>query len=494
MTPPPTPDDSANEADQSRRRSSTGILIALLVLLGAIRVLFPGDIAFINDEPTLISNALDANEGGTAVSSGLMGTRGATYGPVPTWYYQLSLSVTSDLRWVATARIIFITALSALALVLLSRNLAGLVPVLGAFAFLSPYLWFYSRDLWDNSFAIPFSAMLLGAYVQFCSDGRLRSLAGAGLFGTLCFMTHFMTMPLVVAIGIHFVATQWRTALRSPRFAVGVLVILAFLLMLSFPYLSGVSGGPLASFRLLPSLRSIAFSLNGMRLFSLLGFEYVIGSWGIGGLGLIAQFISLFSYGVGAYGVVLCIREVRGGEDVLQKQVASVLLLALACFVLVANGKLLREHPHYYNGVWIVFFCFWWMGMSRLIRQAWARRVFLGQVAVMACFLVGVASWIHLNRGTQTLHYGPTLANQMAVARELDRLGIDDAPPSTARHPRAFPHAIRVLRRLNRRSGGIVGTPGTGPPTVEIAYVDPDGPSGEIVLLVTPSAGRDPDG
>ncbi|NIW66339.1 MAG: hypothetical protein GWN06_21120, partial [Gemmatimonadetes bacterium] len=81
--------------------------------------------------------------------------------PAPTWFYQLALAFTSDLRWVALAKTMLLSGLTGLAVFLLARRVAGLAPALGAFAFLSPYLWFYSRDLWDNSFAVPFSAMLL---------------------------------------------------------------------------------------------------------------------------------------------------------------------------------------------------------------------------------------------------------------------------------------------------------------------------------------------
>lgn len=483
MAKPPSPDGASSEAGQERRTPRIRYLVALLVLLGAFRLLFPGDVPFVNDEPVLIENALDANEAGELVPAGLMGTRGTRYGPVPTWFYQISLSVTSDLRWVVLARIILITALTALALVLLSRNLDGLTPVLGAFAFLSPYLWFYARDLWDNSFSIPFTAMLLAAYAQFCRDGRVRSLALVGFFGTLCFMTHLMTLPLVAAVGLHFGATRWRTMLQSRRFALGVVLVLAACLALAFPYLREISGGSAAGFRFYPSFRPLVFSLNGMRLFSLVGFDYFIGPWRLGGLGLVATLVSLFSYVAWAYGLYLWVVEIRDGEgDSLHRQMGTVLLLTLALFVVVVNGERLRGHPHYYSGVWIVFFCFWWKGMSRLVLEAWPRRVFLAQVTVMAVFLLGVPSWVHWNRGSKMLHHGPTLENQMDVARELDRLGLDVAQPSPAHHPRLFPHAIGVLRRLNERDGGTVAaptTPGTG---VVIVYTDPEGGRGEIVL------------
>lgn len=467
------------------RRTAAKTLIALLVLLGAFRLLFPGDVPFINDEPMIIENALDANEAGSVVSSGLSGTRGATYGPVPTWFYQTALSLTSDLRWVAVARIVLVTALTGLALVLVAVSVNGISPALGAFAFLSPYLWFYARDLWDNSFSIPFAGMLLGAYTLFLKDGRLRSFAVAALFGTLALMTHLMTLPLVGAVALHFALTRWRTMRDSPRFALGVALVLAGSLALCFPYLREMSGSSVATFRVIPSLGPVAFALNGMRVFSLAGFDYVIGPWNLGGIAPIAIFLTIFSYVGGAYGLVLCIREVRAGDGSVRGQLAAVLTLALVLFVLMANGQRLREHPHYYSGVWIVFFCFWWIGMSRLVHEAWLRRIFVGQVVVMACFLVGVVSWIHWNRGTKSLHYGPTLENQMTVARQLNLLGAPDAPPSAAHHPRLFPHAIGVLRRLEPGGGdGPAEDLGPGPDGVEIVYVDPQGTSGAIMVRV----------
>jgi hypothetical protein len=135
--------------------------------------------------------------------------------------------------------------------------------------------------------------------------------------------------------------------------------------------------------------------------------------------------------------------------------------------------------------MWIVFFCLWWMGMSRLVQRTWARRVLAGQVAVMIVFLAGTASWIHWNRGIRTLHHGPTLENQMAVARELDRLGAAEVPECDALHPCAFPHAIGTLRRLHRREEGVVlsAAPRT---SARVVYAEPDGGSGEIAVEPLP--------
>jgi hypothetical protein len=490
-------------------------LALLLLLLGSARLLFPGDVPFVNDEPMLVERALDANASGSAAVTGLLGTRGARYGPAPVWFYQTALAFTHDLPTVVLARTALVTLLTGAALLLLARSLGRaarsspiLAPALGAFAFLSPYLWFYARDLWDNSFAIPLSGMLLASYVAYLKEGRVGWLALAGLFGALCFLTHLMTLPLVAAVAIHFLATRWR-ALHEPRFALVVATIVVGCVVLCLPYLRSVGGGSMAGFRLLPSPASVVFALGGLRVFTLAGFDYFVGEWGAWGsrgsgvLAVLAVGVSLFSWVAGAVGVAAwgrdAFREVPkvfggggvacgdGGGGRLEGSVGLLLLLALALFVLLVNGLRLREHPHYYNGVWAVFFLFWWRGMTVLAVGVAARRVLAVQVAAMALFLSGVTGTVHAGRGLKALHYGPTLSNQMEVARALEREGLEIAQPSEVLHVRMFPHAIGVIRRLER---GEAPEPGAGVLAghAEVVYVAPEGIGGAIALGAAPTA------
>lgn len=102
-------------------------------------------------------------------------------------------------------------------------------------------------------------------------------------------------------------------------------------------------------------------------------------------------------------------------------------LMTIAIFVVMtsvmASAQRLDVYPHYYNGVWIAFFVLWWLGMSDLWQRSWARRVFFVQAGILMVFLVAFVGWLHVNDGTRTVPYGPTLANQTDVARELNRLG-----------------------------------------------------------------------
>jgi len=395
---------------------------------------------------------------------------------------------------------------------MLASYVPVLSPPLGAFAFLSPYLWFYARDLWDNSFAIPFSVMLLATYVGFHATDRFRWLAASGLFAVLCLLTHLMTLPLIGAVVLHFLVCRRRHLRSSRSFALRATAVGVVCALATAPYLVQLSAGSATNLLWSPSVRSILFAFDGFRIFTLVGFDYVIGSWEAGGAGPVLRVLSAMTYPVAAFGLYrlnTLLRErspwsADSASDPRTTQPdaptvppdaptaqpdqaadatgaeAGVLAIALVLFVILANGKRLAEHPHYYSGVWIVFFCVWWLGMSALVRWARARRLWCGQVVAMAVFLPGLASWLHVNHGTRSLHYGPTLANQMAVARELDRLGVEGVPPSQAHHPRLFPQAIRVLRRLDASYEGDTAEGDGREGAYEIRYADPDGTSGEI--------------
>jgi len=465
----------------------TGVraLILLVVTLGVLRLLFPGDVPFINDEPRIVAAALDANQAGVPASVGLRGTRGAPYGPVPTWIYQGALAFTSDLRVVVVLRALLVTGLTGWALVLLSRALPGVVPALGAFALLSPYLWLYARDLWDNSFAVPFSAMCLAAYARYLVSERIRWLAGSAAFGVACLLTHLMTVPVIAAVALHFVLTRWREMLRGPSFAAVVGGIAAAAVLVSAPYLREVMSSEGVGFALSPYAPALAFGIGGFRTFSLVGFDYVIGAWPVAGLAPWLVGFSALVFPAGAYGAFLVLRRAQEADSSPGRELSRVLLYTLLVFVLLANGQRLVEHPHYYSGVWAVFFCLWWVGMSRLMERTWARRLFFLQATVMVLFLSGLAGWLHANGGTRSLRYGPTLGNQMLVAQQLDRLGAEPGPPSLAFHPGAFPQAIQVLRRLNRLAGGEVADRAAPAGSFRLEYEDPGGAGGAIVVRAT---------
>src|SRR4051812_27684668 len=102
---------------------ASGICAAILISACLVPLLWPGDIPFINDEPLLISAAVQANAHRLLAPAGLLGTFGFVYGPAPTWVYQLLVSFNHDLVVIAVVHTILIVATTALSLWWLSRSL-----------------------------------------------------------------------------------------------------------------------------------------------------------------------------------------------------------------------------------------------------------------------------------------------------------------------------------------------------------------------------------
>src|SRR5438132_47317 len=77
------------------RRAWLELALVAAVCVGPL--LLPGDAPWINDEPKLISHALQLNAQHRWAEAGLEGTHGARYGPLPTWLYQAYLHISHDL-------------------------------------------------------------------------------------------------------------------------------------------------------------------------------------------------------------------------------------------------------------------------------------------------------------------------------------------------------------------------------------------------------------
>jgi len=142
------------------------------------------------------------------------------------------------------------------------------------------------------------------------------------------------------------------------------------------------------------------------------------------------------------------------------------------------------EHPHYHNGTWISLVVLAWLAIDWLATGPKAARVTAtATTAVLAASLltsVGtLALGLHRSRGTRDV-YGPTLANQQRVARELARYAPDSDVEVHVNMWQRFPHTLATLRALNRRTDGGL----RHHQRIEVGYVSPDPASGAIELIV----------
>src|SRR4029077_3000920 len=98
-----------------------------------------------------------------------------TYGPLPTWLYQALLLVTHDLVTMVVLHVLLLLLTTGLALRWLARSLS-LWPWFAVIPLLSPYTWFYSRVLWDNTLLLPLTTLALAGYAAYLSSGSSAGL------------------------------------------------------------------------------------------------------------------------------------------------------------------------------------------------------------------------------------------------------------------------------------------------------------------------------
>src|SRR5580700_1120275 len=135
-------------------------LLAIVVAMG----LRPGDSSWFFDmsldfEIAMQFNATPSHILGislpfTPAPYALQGTHGIRYGPLPIWIDQIFLAFTHDPIVMTAIRAVVVSALISLALLWLTQ-LLRVSPWLAVVTMLSPWMWYYSRQLWDNSLLVP---------------------------------------------------------------------------------------------------------------------------------------------------------------------------------------------------------------------------------------------------------------------------------------------------------------------------------------------------
>jgi hypothetical protein len=452
-----------------------------LLAAGLLPLVWPGDAPFINDEPLLIESALHANAALHLADRGLLGTFGVAYGPLPTWVYQVLTGITHDLVVVVALHAALMAAVTALALWWLGRSLRlplWFAPV----PLVSPYFWFYARVLLDNPFLIPLGTLALAGYAAHLVTGSrtgLRVSLAAALSMTL---VHLMSVAFLAPLLGHMLIVR-RRELWAERIPVAVTIVV--LGVLAWPYWNY-----LLHARLPPGGGSRAegwlFPLWGGRLFSARALDYFYGSAPVSGRVLqIASNISALAFALVwmGIGVALCrtgVAKVRGQWSA-RAHLSAILLLTVACQSVLdgLSGKF--EHPQYYNATWAVFALLSWFAIDWLAsatRTRWLATAAAGLLAAALLTTVGTLGVrLHRTSGTRTI-YGPTIANQQDVARELGRYSPRTPLTVSVTPYQTYPHALAILRELN--------TPryARGPATpLEVRYASSDPASGAIELV-----------
>lgn len=454
---------------------------AAIVAACLLTVLWPGDIAFINDEPILIGRAVSANHEGRLAQAGLLGTYGFTYGPAPIWAYQVLVAVTENLVVLAVLHAALMAGLTAAALWWLKRSL-GLWAWFAPVPLLSPYFWFYARVLWDNPFLIPLGAIAVAGYAAHLSSGSSAGLRASMAALVTMLLVHLMSLALVIPMTAHLVVVR-RRALWAHRFSAAGIVTAAA--VLAWPYWTALAAsrapGPTKG-----GLQGWLFPLSGGRLLSARELEYFYGPGPVSGTVMaMAAAASWLAYALVVGGIAVAAWYVADAARTKQwkprAHLSVIALGSLACQAAIAGVSARVDHPHYHNGTWISFVLLAWFAVDALVtrtaRGRWIGVAATGLLAASLVTSVGVlAARLHRTGGTRET-YGPTIANQQRVARQLALYSPRSPVRFEVSHYRRFPHTLELLRQLN--AGTIEGPERE----LEIRYASDDPASGVIELV-----------
>jgi hypothetical protein len=226
--------------------------------------------------------------------------------------------------------------------------------------------------------------------------------------------------------------------------------------------------------------------LQTPRLLSATELEYFFGPDPVGGRLLrVAGSVSLLAYGLVWFGIAIAAYRiaiaVRTGRWTTSAHVQGILLAALVCQSAIDGLSGKAGHPQYENATWIAAVLFAWSAVDALAKAGHPvrRAASLATTVLAASLLVAVASIairLHGSGGTRDV-YGPTLANQQQVARQLRHFSAKSQLTSDVFPYQMYPDTLAVLRRLNP-------PPFQAPPgNLEIRYTSGDPGSGAIELV-----------
>jgi hypothetical protein len=269
-------------------------------------------------------------------------------------------------------------------------------------------------------------------------------------------LVHLMGLALVLPLEAHMLLIHWR-ALWQHKWSLAAMVTAVV-----------VAAEPYGTYLLAPrpasppsdgSLAGWLFPLLGGRLLSAGGLDYFYGPALVAGpLFGAASTLSSIAHGLVWAGLLVAVlaivAAIRRRAWSPRAHMAAIALGAVACQS-AADGISSRfQHPHYQNGTWIVFVLLAWLAVDALAARRGAAqngaRLVTG-VLLAALVLTSGTLAIELRRhgGTREV-YGPTLANQLRVARGLARYDPDSDVEIRVAMWERYPHTLAVLRELSR--------------------------------------------
>lgn len=453
----------------------------LLVLAAALLALpFPGAVLWGGDGVALIENALLANDAHRLATVGLWGTRGFIYGPLPTWYYQFLLLLSHDLIILTFLHSLILVSTTAAALCWLARLLRiDLLMVAAALA--APHLNNSFRVFWDNTLCIPIAAALLASYIHFARSSSRWSFVAVIVMLLVLPTIHLMTLSLCLPVAV---AMLWRWR-QWWRFWLILCLVFAAWLGAFLPYLREAiaTARPAAPFQL--HLAAWLFPLYGIHSLTAWGFltqfppQWVADTFGVteplpgvaGSAVIVASWIGLVIAAWTAFG-----RKTDAcgfGRGFLWLLLSVVAIQWLTTALTGAAGG-----SQYFNATYVVHWLLLWLAARSLVSAAAQRTLLVCYVLLNICVTAATLLFLHHTAGCRG-RYGPTLSQQMAVARQLVDAGCRRIDLTRSSYRADPSQAIPVLAVLLQRPG----QPAPLPQKVAIInYADPNSPAGRLQI------------
>lgn len=387
---------------------------ALIVLLFSC---WPGDAPWGGDDVVLITTAIKANHEHHLIPAGLGGSFGYPYGPIPSQIYQLLALFSHDPVVLVRLHAMLMVSTTAGALLYLA-NILGISPWFAPMTLAGPFFYFYSRLMWDNTFAIPAGTLLLASY----GDFLLRPSRAAFLTAISCAIAlpliHPMTLPLVIPVVVHILIFH-RQAIK--KYWSGLIVIAICTAICSGAYVQRVADQMRQSPHLIPPRSdalsrsaAFAFPLLSGRLFTAQGFFDERGpelGWEQNPVVVIAREMSCISYPFIWIGIL--ISSFRLNKP--QTTISLLCLATLFCQSLMDAGLRISPYPHYYCGTWAATVVLLWFGLNAL--HKFKLRTPAAWIYTVALFIstAAFAIDVHQHAGGR-VWYGPSLLAQMQIA------------------------------------------------------------------------------
>jgi hypothetical protein len=442
-----------------------GPIAAIAIIIAFTAFVLPGDVPFIAEMATLLGSAAQLNATPshflgislpfTIATIGTLGTRGLPYGPFPIWFYQALLVFSHNPVAVVCMRSLIFETTTAAALLWLTRVMR-LSPWYVPLSMLSPWLWLYSREIWDNTFCIPLSALAVAGYGDFIETRRRWPLAlAASCLGAMT-LIHLMSVAMIGGVALHAFLFQ-RNSLnrfRSTLAAVGIVWLALFGIYFH------------AAIHVAAPVMTVAVSGSLSWWFPLLGGHHLAAGFDwlptvhkeAPQILSVFQAISLLPYPAVWAGMILVVvryrRSLRRREPfTTADQLALLSVITAVCQGILDAAERTMPLSHYFNATWICYVVLAWYAVEalriRISKPALTIGLPLAVYASSLLAVLGISMFIlHRDSGAMGSDFGASLSQQISVIKEIEKYSPQSSLQILASEWYTYPMTPRELLLL----------------------------------------------